>query len=64
LTQDAVIRNLQAPTESRKYLSNDIKDTEAQIPWREINRFRNVIAHGSLGINLRAFGLFIEQDLP
>lgn len=43
LVQDAVIRNLQTLTESSQRLSSEIKDTEPQIPWRELAGFRNVI---------------------
>jgi uncharacterized protein with HEPN domain len=64
LVQDAVIRNLQTLTESSQRLSNDIKATEPQIPWRELAGFRNVIVHGYLGMDLVAVWLVVEQDLP
>ncbi|MDH4392358.1 MAG: DUF86 domain-containing protein [Aquabacterium sp.] len=49
LVQDAMIRNLQTLAESSQRLSSEIKDTELQIPWRELAGFRNVIVHGYLG---------------
>jgi len=64
LVQDAVIRNLQTLAESSQRLSNEIKATEAQIPWRELAGFRNVIVHGYLGVDLGAVWLVVEQDLP
>lgn len=64
LIQDAVIRNLQTLTESSQRLSDDIKATEQQVPWRELAGFRNVIVHGYLGIDLDAVWLVVEQDLP
>lgn len=64
LVQDAVIRNLQTLAESSQRLSNEIKDTEPQIPWRELAGFRNVIVHGYLGVDLGAVWLVVEQDLP
>jgi len=64
LIQDAVVRNLQTLTESSQRLSDDIKATEPQMPWRELAGFRNVIVHGYLGIDLAAIWLVIEQDLP
>ena len=64
LIQDAVIRNLQTLTESGQRLSDRIKATEPQVPWRELAGFRNVIVHGYLGINLAAVWLVVEQDLP
>jgi uncharacterized protein with HEPN domain len=64
LVQDAVVRNLQTLAESSQRLSNEIKTTEPQIPWRELAGFRNVIVHGYLGIDLGAVWLVVEQDLP
>jgi len=64
LVQDAVIRNLQTLAESSQRLSREIKATEAQIPWRELAGFRNVIVHGYLGVDLGAVWLVVEQDLP
>ncbi|MDO9434660.1 DUF86 domain-containing protein [Hydrogenophaga sp.] len=57
LVQDAVIRNLQTLTESSQRLSDGIKATEPQVPWRELSGFRNVIVHGYLGIDLAAIWL-------
>lgn len=64
LVQDAVLRNLQILAESSQRLSSEIKGTEQQIPWRELAGFRNVIAHGYLGVDLGAVWLVVEQDLP
>lgn len=63
LIQDAVIRNLQTLAESSQRLSETIKTTEPQVPWRELAGFRNVIVHGYLGIDLAAVWLVVEQDL-
>ncbi len=64
LVQDAVIRNLQTLAESSQRRSSDIKATEAQIPWRELSGFLNVIGHDYLGLDLDAVWLVIAQDLP
>lgn len=64
LAQDAVIRNFQTLTESSQRLSDELKATEPQIPWRELAGFRNVIVHGYLGVDLGAVWLVVEQDLP
>ena len=64
LVQDAVIRNLQTLTESSQRLSDEVKATEPQVPWRELAGFRNVIVHGYLGIDLAAVWLVVDQDLP
>ncbi|MBI5279849.1 MAG: DUF86 domain-containing protein [Burkholderiales bacterium] len=64
LVQDAVMRNLQTLTESSQRLSDSIKATEPQVPWRELVGFRNVIVHGYLGIDIEAVWLVVEKDLP
>jgi uncharacterized protein with HEPN domain len=64
LVQDAVIRNLQTLTESSQRLSDAIKASEPQVPWRELAGFRNVIVHGYLGIDVAAVWLVVAQDLP
>jgi uncharacterized protein with HEPN domain len=64
LVQDAVIRNLQTLTESSQRLSDELKATEPQVPWRELAGFRNVIVHGYLGVDLAAVWLVVDQDLP
>lgn len=64
LVQDAVIRNLHTLTESSLRLSDEVKATEPQVPWRELGGFRNVIVHGYLGVDLAAVWLVVEQDLP
>jgi uncharacterized protein with HEPN domain len=64
LVQDAVVRNLQTLTGSSQRLSDEIKSSEPQMPWRELAGFRNVIVHGYLGVDLDAVWLVVEQDLP
>ena len=46
LVQDAVVRNLQTLAESTQRLSDSIKLTEPDVPWRAIRDFRNVLTHG------------------
>ena len=64
LVQDAVLRNLQTMAESTQRLSPTIKATEPTIPWWQIAGFRNVLAHGYLGLDLEAIRMVIERDLP
>ena len=64
LCKTRLVRNLQTLTESSQRLSDEIKGTEPQIPWRDLAGFRNVIVHGYLGVDLGAVWLVVEQDLP
>ena len=64
LVQDAVVRNLQTLAESTQRLSETLKDTEPDMPWRAIAGFRNVLAHSYLEIDLEVVWSVIETDLP
>lgn len=64
LVQDAVLRNLQTIAESTQWLSNGLRATEPEVPWRAIAGFRNVLAHDYLEIDLEAVWSVVEQDLP
>lgn len=64
MVQDAVLRNLQTLAESTQRLSDQVKATEPNVPWRQIAGFRNVLAHGYLSIDLDVVWNTVEQDLP
>ena len=64
LVQDAVLRNLQTLSESTSRLSDGIKDTEPDIPWDDIKKFRNVVTHDYLKVDLDSVRRVIENDLP
>lgn len=64
LIQDAVLRNLHILTESSQRLSGPLKDTEPQVPWRQLAGFRNVVVHGYLGFDRDVAWSVVEQDLP
>jgi uncharacterized protein with HEPN domain len=64
MAQDAVVRNLQVMAESTQRLSDAIKATEPTMPWRDIAGFRNVLAHGYLGLDLDMVWSVVEQNLP
>ena len=64
LVQDAVIRNLQTLAESSQRLSEALKASEPTIPWRDMAGFRNILAHGYLGLDTEVVWSVVEQDLP
>lgn len=63
-TQDAVLRNLHTLSESIQRISTDTKLKYPEVPWREINAFRNVVVHDYLGIELERIWDIVERDLP
>lgn len=46
---DAALRNLQTLSEATQLLPEDKKAAFAEIPWREISGFRNILVHNYLG---------------
>ncbi len=64
LVQDAVIRNLQVLAESSQRISDKLKSTQGDIPWREISGFRNILVHDYLGIDCETIWSVVEQDIP
>jgi uncharacterized protein with HEPN domain len=64
MIDDAIIRNLQIMSESTQRLSEKIKITIHDIPWRDISDFRNKLVHDYLGIDLEMIYDVIENELP
>lgn len=63
LIQDAVIRNLQILAESSQRISDSLKVSHADVPWRDITGFRNVLVHQYLGVDLDYVWRVVEDDL-
>ena len=64
LVQDAVIRNLQIMAESTQRLSDNLKESQADIDWYKIVGFRNVLVHDYLGVDIRRVWNIIENEIP
>ncbi len=64
LIQDAVIRNLQIIGEATKKISNEIRQKEKDIPWREMAGLRDVLTHDYFGVDLKIVWNVIEKELP
>lgn len=64
LIQDGVIRNLQTLGESSQRLSESIKESYADVDWKGLAGFRNVLVHDYLGVDLVLVYRAVEQDVP
>ena len=64
LIQDAFIRNFEIIGEAVKQVSDQIKKDHAEIHWREIAGFRDVLIHKYMGVDLDAVWNAVEIDLP
>ena len=63
MIQDAVVRNLQTLAESTQRLSAALKQRHTSIDWRLIGRFRNVVVHHYLALDVERIWDVVEQQL-
>lgn len=64
ILQDAVIRNFEVIGEAVKQLSPDLRDQYAEVEWRRVAGFRDVLIHNYIGVDLDEVWNVIEKDLP
>lgn len=64
LLQTWVVHHLQIIGEAASKISQELRDSNQQIPWSQIVAMRNVIAHEYFGIDLAAVWQVVERDLP
>lgn len=63
-TIDAVVRNFEIIGEASKSLSNRIKSSSPEIPWKDVTGMRNKITHEYFGVDLEIIWKAILEDLP
>lgn len=63
LIQDAVIRNLQTLAEFIKRVSAPLQAAHREVAWQGIARFRNVLVHDCLGVNIERVWEITEHGL-
>ena len=63
MVQDAVVHNLRALAGSTRKLSESIKATKPAVPWKEIAKFRNVLTHDYIKIDLAVVWSEVEINL-
>ncbi|MEW6388122.1 MAG: DUF86 domain-containing protein [Thermodesulfobacteriota bacterium] len=64
LIQDGVLRNLHTMSESTQRISDRLKASYPEVPWSDIAKFRNVLVHDYLEIDLKRIWDIVENDLP
>ncbi|MGZ8445042.1 MAG: HepT-like ribonuclease domain-containing protein [Candidatus Binatia bacterium] len=62
--QDAVIRQLEIIGEATQRLSTQLCSKHADIPWSRIAELRDVLIHAYMGVDIRRFGRYTQQNLP
>ncbi len=61
---DATLHNLEVLGEAAKNIPQDTQSIYPDIPWRNMARFRDVLAHHYFGKNLETIWDVVENELP
>jgi uncharacterized protein with HEPN domain len=61
VVQDAVLRNLQIMTESPQHLSAALKERHAEVDWRGLSGFQNILVHDYLGVDLEIVWTLVDE---
>ena len=64
MVQEAVIRSLEVIGEACRNLSDDIREQNEAIPWRQIIAFRNFAIHAYWNIKIERVWQIVATDLP
>ena len=64
LIQGAILHNLQTMVQSIMRLPGALKDRHAEVDWRGLAGFRNVLVHDYLGVSLHRVWEIVRRDLP
>ena len=62
--QDAVIRQLEIIGEATKNLSDNLRASHPQIPWKRISGLRDILIHNYMGVDLPAVWEVTQKNLP
>ncbi len=63
-TQDAVVRNLEVIGEATKGLSDHLRKTHPQVPWKDLAGVRDKMIHHYFGINFEIVWMIAKEELP
>ena len=61
--QDAVIRNFEIIGEAVKNLTDELRDSYSQIPWKKIAGIKDKLIHHYFGVNLEILWTIINEEL-
>ena len=61
---DAVLLNFVIIGEAVGRLSDELKENTSHIPWRQIKKFRNIVAHNYFGVDAEELWEIIQDHLP
>jgi uncharacterized protein with HEPN domain len=64
VVQDAVIRNLEVIGEAVKGLSDDLRSSNSDVPWKQIAGMRDVLIHHYFGVKLETVWQVVVDHVP
>ncbi len=64
LIQDGVIRQIEIIGEATKRLSDEIREKQPNIPWKDMAGMRDKLIHDYLGVDIDAVWDTVERDIP
>lgn len=62
--QYAAIRCLEIIGEAAKNIPSEIKESNNDIPWKDMSGMRDKLIHSYFGIDLQVIWITIKEDLP
>ncbi|MCZ4409752.1 DUF86 domain-containing protein [Cryomorphaceae bacterium 1068] len=63
-TVDAVIRNFEIIGEAASRISEELKNSNDGIPWKQLKGYRNRLIHEYFGVDYRIVWEVIDENLP
>jgi len=64
IIQDAIIRQIEIIGEASKLISEDLKEKNKNIPWKDMVGMRDKLIHNYLGVDLEAVWETVKKDIP
>ena len=60
----ATIKQVEIIGEACNHITKAVKERLPQVPWKEINGFRNISIHEYFGVNFKLVWEIAQNDLP